>query len=88
MLIKVFTKNINGKIELTEEELQKILDEAYWEGYNNGQLSNTVTWIPPEWRGQSYYTTTTTSSNTTIKSPEIDKNTTILNINEGNKNYV
>ena len=46
MLIKVFTKNINGKIELTEEELRRILDEAYWEGYNNKQ-SNIITWTSP-----------------------------------------
>lgn len=86
MLIKIFTKNINGKIELTEEELRRILDEAYWEGYNNKQ-SNTITWASPNWwEQQPYYTTTTTSSNITIKSPEIDPNTPILN--EGNKSHV
>lgn len=86
MLIKVFTKNINGKIELTEEELRKVLDEAYWEGYGNRRLNNNITWTSPQWWDQPYYTTTTTSSNITIRSPEIDKNTSILN--EGNKNYV
>lgn len=87
MLIKVFTKNISGKIELTEEELRKILDEAYWEGYNSRRLSDTtITWTSPEWWKQPYYTTTTTSSNVTIRSPEIDTNTPILN--EENKNYV
>ena len=49
MLIKVFTKNINGKIELTEEELRKILDEAYWEGYGDRHLGGTITWTSPEW---------------------------------------
>lgn len=43
MLIKVFTKNKDGKIELTKEELQKVLDGAYWEGYNNKPLSDTIT---------------------------------------------
>lgn len=86
MLIKVFTKNINGKIELTEEELRKILDEAYWEGYGDRHLGGTITWTSPEWWKQPYYTTTTTSSNITIKSPEIDTNTPILN--QGNKKYV
>lgn len=33
MMIKVFTLNINGKIEITEEELRKLLDDSYWEGY-------------------------------------------------------
>lgn len=89
MLIKVFTKNKDGKIELTEEELRKVLDEAYWEGYRNKPLSDTITWTSPQWWNQPYYTTTTTSSNITIRSPEIDKNTPILNENTtGNKNYV
>lgn len=33
MMIKVFTLNNNGKIEITEEELRKLLDDSYWEGY-------------------------------------------------------
>ena len=86
MLIKVFTKNINGKIELTEEELRKVLDEAYWEGYSNNRPGSTITWTSPEWWKQPYYTTTTTSSNITITSPKIDPNTPILN--EGNKSHV
>ena len=32
-MIKVFTTNKDGKIELTKEELQALLDEAYWDGY-------------------------------------------------------
>ena len=31
-MIKVFTLNHNGKIELTREELQQLLDEAYQDG--------------------------------------------------------
>ena len=38
MKIKVFTLNINGKIEISEEELRKLLDDSYWEGYyDNGK---------------------------------------------------
>lgn len=33
MKIRVFTFNSNGKIEFTEEELRKLLDDSYWEGY-------------------------------------------------------
>lgn len=40
MMIKVFTKNENGKVELAVDELKKLLDEAYWEGYKN----NTSLW--------------------------------------------
>lgn len=32
-MIRVFTLNKNNKIELTKEELQKLLDESYWDGY-------------------------------------------------------
>ena len=32
-MIKVFTTNKDGKIELTKDELKALLDEAYWEGY-------------------------------------------------------
>lgn len=39
MMIKVFTLNSNGKIEITEEELKKLLDDSYWEGYNDSSKS-------------------------------------------------
>ena len=39
-MIKVFTTNKNNKIEFTKEELQKLLDEAYWDGYR----ANSGTW--------------------------------------------
>lgn len=33
MMIKVFTTNKAGKIELTKDELKNLLDEAYWDGH-------------------------------------------------------
>lgn len=69
MLIKVFIKNKNNKIELTEEELKSILDEAYWEGYKNNK---TYTWTSPQWWNQPYYTTTNSTSTITLTSPNID----------------
>ena len=33
--IRVFTLNPNGKIELTKEELQQMLDESYRDGCNS-----------------------------------------------------
>ena len=35
-MIKIFTLNKNEKIELTKEELQHLLDEAYKKGQNHG----------------------------------------------------
>lgn len=32
-MIKVFTTNKDGKIELTQDELKSLLDEAYWDGF-------------------------------------------------------
>jgi len=40
-MIKVFTKEKDGKIHLSEKELKDLLDEAYWEGYR----ANTHTWV-------------------------------------------
>ena len=39
MMVKVFTKNENGKIEFTEEELKKLLNEVFYEGYNSNNYS-------------------------------------------------
>lgn len=35
--VVVIEKNKNGKIELTKEELQKMLDDAYTQGYTDSQ---------------------------------------------------
>ena len=32
-MIKIFTTNKDGKIELTKDELKALLDEVYWDGY-------------------------------------------------------
>lgn len=43
MIIRVFTLNNNGKIEITEEELRKLLDDSYWEGFYDSGKSLTYT---------------------------------------------
>ena len=35
--VVVIEKNKSGKIELTKEELQKMLDDAYYQGYTDGK---------------------------------------------------
>ncbi len=54
-MIKVFTTNKDGKIELTKEELKNLLDEAYWDGWKAN--SGTFTYHSP-------YIWTNTTSNT------------------------
>ena len=69
-MIKIFTLNKNGKIELTEKELKQLLDNVYWEGYRDNNKSWTYT-TPLTYP---YYTTTTTNSITlesTTKGNEI-----------------
>lgn len=48
-MIKVFTTNKNGKIELTKDELKALLDEAYWDGYraHNGSYIYTSPTVAP-----------------------------------------
>ena len=61
-MIKVFVKNANGKIELSEDELKNLLDEAYWDGFkanHDSWVYATPTWKPYVWN-------LTTSTNTAI----------------------
>ena len=64
-MIKIFTTNKNGKIELTKEELKEILDEAYWEGY---KANTGITWTykSPSITTPYYYTTSASGTTTTI----------------------
>lgn len=61
-MIKVFTLNKNNKIELTKEELQKLLDEAYWDGRSH---SSTWTYTTPSWNYRDYITCSTSTTNST-----------------------
>lgn len=38
MKIKVFTPEFDGSIRFSKEELQRLLDEVYAEGYNDGSI--------------------------------------------------
>ena len=71
MMVKVFQSNANGKIEFTRAELEKLLNEVYKKGYDNGAYDtkqNYWTWTSPSisttnWRTPSvtYATNTSTS---------------------------
>ena len=51
-MIKCFTKNKDGKIEFTEKELEKLLNEIYKSGYDEAN-SKHYWWTSPY-----YYSTT------------------------------
>lgn len=67
-MVKVFTTNKNGKIEFTKEELEKLLNEVWDNGYkHNGNLWRT--WKSPAVTpGPNYrdYITCGTTQNTKI----------------------
>ena len=59
--IFVIERNENGKVELTKEELQQMLDDAYHQGYSDGKRSiDTITCPSYPW------TVTCCDHNTTI----------------------
>ena len=57
-MIKIFYPNSVGKIELTKEDLEKLLKEAYNEGYDRGRNYRSYTYTP-------YYTLTGSCDSTT-----------------------
>lgn len=74
MKIKVFTTDQKGYITLTQKELQELLNEAYWEGYHEGDRP-----IPiyPN-RPNPYYWTTVSNGNVTLlNNPDVTNNTKI-----------
>lgn len=82
-MIKVFEKNKNGKIQLSTKELEKILNEAYWEGYRDYASRNVWTYTTPNYyTGTSPYIFTSNASSATITGT-ITNNTTNTNTLKG-----
>ena len=62
-MIKVFTLNKNGKIELTKKELEQLLNESYWEGYRNSNNNYwTYTSTTYKWSSSTPYTISSSDS--------------------------
>lgn len=76
MQVKVFKFDKNGKVSFTQAELEKLLNEVYRGGYNDGKYSNYYwTWTSP------YYTwsnsnVTLTGTDSTSTNPNITWTTT------------
>lgn len=81
-MIKVFEKNKNGKIQFSIQELEKILNEAYWEGYNYASRNVWTYTTPNYWTGTSPYIFTSNASSATITGTTTN-NTTNTNTLEG-----
>lgn len=63
--IRVFTLNSNGKIELTKEELQQMLDESYRDGCNSVTIT-TPSYPYNPYSSPFYYGTTESDSTTNV----------------------
>lgn len=68
-MIKVFTKNKNGKIELTEEELTGLLDEAFKEGMDED--SHRFVYRSPLTAWPSWYPVYYTAASNTIDTDKV-----------------
>lgn len=79
-MIKVFTLNKSGKIELTKKELEQLLNESYWEGYKN---NNNLHWIytSPSINTPPYVITTCDSH--TISANDLTSNSITIKSNLG-----
>ena len=77
-MIKVFTLNKNGKIELTKKELEQLLNESYWEGYKNNN-NNYWTYTSPTYK----QSTSTPYTISTTTNPISSSNSTTIKTNLG-----
>ena len=78
-MVKIFTKNKNNKIELSEKELKEILDEAYWDGYHAHGTTYIYNSPNRNWWDPYIYTTTTTGSITLTNNTTTGTETTTTN---------
>ena len=85
MKVKVFTKNQNGKIEFTEDELRKLLDEIYNEGYWDGKGNNYIYTTPYTHTYTYPYTVYSTSTSATSVDCSNELKTTLNTEGEINK---
>ena len=70
MKVKVFQPNSHGKIEFTREELEKLLNEVYDDGFRDGTIAqkekSTWTWTSPYRYSDSITLTDSVNSTNTI----------------------
>lgn len=97
MQVKVFKFDKNGKVSFTQEELEKLLNEVYRGGYDDGKRSNNYwTWTSPYWTWSNStintttsepnpritWTTTTNNSDNTITVSMCTEDTNVVSINK------
>ena len=78
MKVKVFYPDKNGRISFTKEELQKLLDEVYKEGYDDARP---YYWSSPYWTWTNNPSITTTPYYTTCSNGDSTANSTTNYLN-------
>ena len=73
-MVKVFTTNKNGKIEFTKQELEKLLNEIWNNGYSDGYNANKSYWWSSPTITTPYYTTTSTCTAPTTGTIKVQAN--------------
>lgn len=68
MRIKIFTEDRNGNILITKKELEEVLNEAYNEGFYDGNKNNCAITATPGVVTAPYYTWTSSGTTTTLLS--------------------
>ena len=66
-MVKVFTPNKDGKIEFTKDELEKLLNEVWYDGRNSATYTWTSPWTITTTPYDHTVTTTASSSATTTE---------------------
>lgn len=69
-MVKVFTPNKDGKIEFAKDELEKLLNEVWYDGKSHA----TYTWTSPNWQTITtpYFATGTTITGTTTAGVSVE----------------
>lgn len=65
-MTKTFKKNKDGKIEFTEANLKKLLDEVYNSGYYDGKSCQMIWNSPYHYEPTYYYGTSITSTGSDV----------------------
>ena len=88
-MTKTFKKNKDGKIEFTVDELKKLLDDAYWEGYhdNDTWVYNTPGTVKKNW-WSGPYTWTASTADVTLTSSNSGNSNCIVNAYEVTPNTI
>jgi hypothetical protein len=86
MSIKIFTLDKNNKISFTKDELEKLLNEAYWEGYYNNKTT-TISYPSNPYYTWSSNGTLNVGNSFSITNDTITSTTPILKTNKINGEF-